>query len=225
MIIQVFTNKFCSVLIWDKCSLRYFRNTNSQSEPRDRGQAKLDFYGFTQSSLQNYILQGSKAIFLSWITGICRRGRDQMITKLVNHPHFSPVWGGDKKLSSLPICNIFFPFIIRKNRPVCIIHTKIDEPQVFYITCALCFYPPRTLPCPHCALSSFLWFYSVKCLSSLSLNCRFRSKAEFTTSPIRADLNCAGKPPSSGWLVTVIELRFHPSQGIITLLFISIPTH
>lgn len=150
-----------------------------------------------------------------------------MVTKPVNHScHFSPGWEGDKKLSiKLTILQYIFFFIIRKNRPVRIIHTEADESQVFYITCALCLYPPRTLLCPHCALFSFLWFYSVKCLSSLFLNCRFRTKAEFTTSPIRTDLNRAGKLPFTGLLVTVIELRFHASQRIITLLFISIPTH
>lgn len=33
------------------------------------------------------------------------------------------------------------------------------------------------------------------------------------------------KLPFTGLLVAVVELGFHASQGIITLLFISIPTH
>lgn len=146
--IQLYMTKFCSVLIWNKYSLRYFRNTNWQSEQCNRGQAKLDFYVFKQSSLQNSILQGSKAIFLSWITGVCRRGRDQMITKLVNHPYFSPVGVGTRNLQAYLSAIFFFPFIIRKNRPVCTIHTEVDEPQVFYITCALCFYPPPNSALP-----------------------------------------------------------------------------
>lgn len=84
---------------------------------------------------------------------------------------------------------------------------------------------PELCRAPPCAPFSFLWFYSVKCLSGLFLNCRFRSKAEFTTSPIRTDLNHAGELPSTGVLVTVIELRLHASQRIIALLLISVPTH
>lgn len=56
--------KFCSQINRDKYSLRYFRNTNSQSESSVRGQAKLDFYVFKQSSVTELHFAGFKSNFL-----------------------------------------------------------------------------------------------------------------------------------------------------------------
>lgn len=140
------TRNFCSVLIWSKYLLRYSLNANSQSEPT----AKLDVHIFKNLHWQNYIFQGSRAIFFSWITGVFRRGREWMVTNLAKHHcHFSPGQGEDKKLST------YYPaiyFSLSLKRPVYITHTEVDEPQVLYTTCAL--YPLRTLPCPHCAPSA-----------------------------------------------------------------------
>lgn len=209
---QIFIEIFqkCQLIVWTK-----WQRT---------GQVRL--LGFKQSSLTELHFAGFKSNFLVLDYWCFRKGKGTDGHKTSKSSLSLSTWAGrgQDTINQAYHPAMYF-FIIRKIRPACIIHTEADEPQVFYITCALCLYLPRTLPCPHCALFSFLWFYSVKCLSSLFLNCRFRSKAEFTSSPSRTDLNGAGKLPFTGLLITVIELRFHASQRIITLLFISIPTH
>lgn len=216
--ILVFMDKkvlFCLNL---RYSQSYSRNANSQSEPT----AKLDFHVFKQPSLTELHFAGFRSSFLVLDYWCFHKGKGTDGHKASKSSLSLFTWAGRGYKLTIPQ---YFFVLYHQKEQVSLHHSEVDEPQVFYITCALCLYHPRTLPCPHCALFSFLWFYSVKCLSSLFLNSRFRSKAEFTTSPSRTDLNCARKLPFTGLLITVIELRFHASQRIITLLFISIPTH
>lgn len=145
--IQVFISKFFSILIWKK----YFRNTNSQSKLCDRGQAKLDFMVLKQSSLQNYILHGSKAIFFLsplfhyWCL---QKGKGPDNHKACKSSSLFTCVGWGQEIVRLTYLQYFFSFIIRKNRPVCTIHTEADEPQVFYLTLLFAFTLPELCPAP-----------------------------------------------------------------------------